>query len=553
MNRRVFMGMVGSGVMAGALDGCSPPLAKSSSSAARRPAPLTPRESGEPRAAASASPPPHPELEEVSIAELGARLASGALTSRALVEAYVARIEALDRSGPMLRSVLELNPDAAMLAQVLDDERRAKGPRGPLHGIPVLVKDNIDSGDRMQTTAGSLALLGSPARRDARVVARLREAGAVILGKTNLSEWANIRDTHATSGWSARGGLTRNPYALDRNASGSSSGSATAVAASLCAVAIGTETDGSIVSPSSIAGLVGFKPTVGLVSRRGIIPIAHSQDTAGPIARTVTDAAIVLGAIAGVDPGDPATTAARPSADYTKSLDRDGARGRRIGAVRGLRWMIPDVAAAYERALGDLLELGAVIVDVEFPHAGDVSDAELDVLLFELKADLADYLAERNAPGLRTLSDLVRFDIAHPPELAWFGQDLLERAMKKGTLTSPDYLKALATCRKLSRAEGIDGAMAANKLDALVAPTGGPAWLSDRINGDASTPGSSTLPAVAGYPSITVPCGDSYGLPLGILFFAGAWAEPMLLQLAFAYEQATKHRRPPRYLPTVPF
>ncbi len=545
MNRRTFLALAGSGAASSVVAGCAPTL-----SAGALPSSASPPAS---RSAAATVSAPHPELEEASVADLSLRMTRGELTARALVDAYAARIDALDRAGPSLRAVLELNPDAAAIAQKLDDERRAKGPRGPLHGIPVLLKDNIDTGDRMQTTAGSLALLGSPAPRDAHLVARLRDAGAVILGKTNLSEWANIRDSHSTSGWSARGGLTRNPYALDRNASGSSSGSASAVAASLATLAIGTETDGSIVSPASLAGLVGLKPTVGLVSRQGIIPIAHSQDTAGPMTRTVTEAALLLGAIAGADPRDPATAGARVERDYTKSLDRYGARGKRIGAVRGLKWMIPAVSAAYEAALADLRKLGAEVVDIEFPHAGELGDPELEVLLFELKADLATYLAARGAPGARSVDDVVRFNAAHAKEeLGWFGQDLFEKSARKGPLDSPDYVKALATCRRLARDEGIDAALAAHKLDALVTPTGGPAWMSDPVNGDAVSGSSSSLPAVAGYPSITVPSGDAHGLPLGILFFAGAWSEPLLLKLAFAYEQATKHRRPPRYLPTLP-
>jgi amidase len=549
VNRRAFLALgtgAASGLSALVTASCTP---GAMGSASQPPVTAAPGASTSTAPGVSA---PHPELAEATVAELGARMQRGEVTARALVLAYVARIEALDRGGPALRSILELNPDAASIAGKLDDERRAKGPRGPLHGIPVLLKDNIDTGDRMQTTAGSLALAGKPAPRDAHLVARLRDAGAVVLGKTNLSEWANIRDTHSTSGWSARGGLTRNPYALDRNTSGSSSGSASAIAASLGAVAVGSETDGSIVSPASIAGLVGVKPTVGLVSRSGIIPISHTQDTAGPMARTVTDAAILLGALAGTDPRDAATAGAKGLRDYTPALKPDAARGKRIGAVRGLKWMIPAVAAAYEAALADLRKLGAEVVDVEFPHAGDLQEPELEVLLFELKSDLAAYLAARGGPGPRTLDDVIRFDAEHAKEeLYWFGQELFEQAARKGGLDSPAYLQALAACRRLSRDEGIDAALSAKRLDALVAPTGGPAWMTDLVNGDAVTGGYSTLPAVAGYPSVTVPSGDAHGLPLGILFFAGAWSEATLLAIAFAYEQATRHRRPPAYLATL--
>ena len=544
VNRRAFLALgtgAASGLSALVTASCTPGAMGSAAQA-----PVTAARPG------ASTPAPHAELAEATVAELGARMQRGELTARALVEAYVARIDALDRGGPTLRSVLELNPDAASIAGNLDDERRAKGPRGPLHGIPVLLKDNIDTGDRMQTTAGSLALVGRPAPRDAHLVGRLRAAGAVVLGKTNLSEWANIRDTHSTSGWSARGGLTRNPYALDRNASGSSSGSASSTAASLAAVAVGSETDGSIVSPASIAGLVGLKPTVGLVSRSGIIPISHTQDTAGPMARTVTDAAILLGAMAGADPRDAATAGAKLERDYTLGLKPGAARGKRIGAVRGLKWMIPAVAAAYEAALADLRKLGAEVIDVELPHANDLQEPELEVLLFELKADLAAYLAARGGPGPRTLEDVIRFDAEHAKEeLSWFGQELFEQAARKGGLDSPDYLKSLATCRRLSRDEGIDAALSAKRLDALVAPTGGPAWVTDLVNGDAVTGGYSSLAAVAGYPSVTVPSGDAHGLPLGILFFAGAWSEATLLAIAFAYEQATKHRRTPGYVASL--
>jgi amidase len=475
------------------------------------------------------------------VSDLAARMARGDLTSRALVGQYVARIEALDRAGPTLRSIVELNPDAMAIAAALDEERRARGPRGPLHGIPVVVKDNIDTGDKMQTTAGSLALLGAPARKDADVVARLREAGGVLLGKTNLSEWANCRSSRSVSGWSARGGLTRNPYALDRNTSGSSSGSAAAVAASLAAIAIGTETEGSIISPSSMCGLVGVKPTVGLVGGAGLVPISHSWDTAGPMARTVADAAFLLGAIA--------------RKDYTRALDRDGARGARIGVLRrSYGEMSPLVEAAFAAALEDLRRLGAVLVDpVEIARAKDVGGVALEVQLFELKAGMAAYLATRPEQPARTLEDLVKFNDAHAAEeMPWFGQELFEKAVSMQGLDSPHYVEALAWVRRVIRDEGVDAVMAANKLDALVAPTGGPAWRTDFLNGDnPSGGGSESIAAVAGYPSVTVPCGSLAELPLGISILGAAWTEETLLKIAYAYEQATRHRKPPTYRATI--
>jgi amidase len=386
------------------------------------------------------------------------------------------------------------------------------------------------------------------------VADRLRRAGAVLLGKTNLSEWANLRSTRSVSGWSARGGLTRNPYALDRNASGSSSGSAVAASASLCAAAIGTETDGSIVSPASICGLVGLKPTVGLVSRAGIIPIAHSQDTAGPMTRTVADAAALLSALAGPDPRDPATAGQGPRADYLAALDRDGLRGRRLGVVRNFQGISRPVLSVFDAAVEDLKRLGAVLVDpVELGSVGKYDDAELLVLIFEIAADLPAYLAERRHPGgARTIDDLIRFNAAHAAEeLLWFGQDYFEQAAQKGGLDSPAYREALGACRRLARDEGIDAALRAHALDALVAPTGGVAWLTDLVNGDSYTGSASTPAAVAGYPHITVPAGDVRGLPVGISFFAGPYSEATLLRCAYAYEQATRKRAKPRMLPTV--
>ena len=465
-------------------------------------------------------------MEELSIAELGQQMQSGALTARQLVESYLERIEALDKNGPALNAVIELNPDAPAIAEALDAERQAGRVRGPLHGIPVLIKDNIETGDRMQTTAGSLALAGSPAQRDAFVAAQLRQAGAVILGKTNLSEWANFRSTHSSSGWSSRGGQTRNPYALDRSPSGSSSGSGAAVAANLCAAAVGTETDGSIVSPAQANGLVGIKPTLGLASRGGIVPIAHSQDTPGPMARSVADAAALLGALAGVDPGDAATAAGggHTFTDYTQFLDPRGLAGARIGVARGFFGFSERVDRVMEAALGVLRQLGAEIVDPAKldPPAG-MDEAELEVLLYEFKADLNAYLAGREpAAPVHSLAELIEFNERHRDRvMPYFGQEHMLAAEAKGPLTDEKYLKAREDCLRLSRAEGIDAALAANTVDALVAPTGGPAWPIDWINGDHFSGGSSSLAAVAGYPSITVPAGEIFGLPVGLSFIGG--------------------------------
>ncbi len=510
-------------------------------------------------ASADAMPAPPKTLDvvEAPIAELQAAMSDGRTTSRALVARYLARIKAIDKAGPKLNAVIELNPDALAIAVALDRERREKGPRGPLHGIPVLLKDNIATADRMKTTAGSLALVGAKAPRDAHVVARLREAGAVILGKTNLSEWANFRSTRSTSGWSARGGLTKNPYALDRNTSGSSSGSAAAIAASLAAAAVGTETDGSIVSPASINGLVGIKPTVGLVSRAGIIPIAHSQDTAGPMARTVADAAALLTVLAGTDPRDAATESASGRAvDYTKHLDANALRGARLGIVKS-QFALPRndlVAAQLEKALDVLRSQGAILIEIaELPNAGKYGASELEVLLYEIKADMAAYLAEY-APGaaVKSLADLIAYNERHAArEMPHFGQELFIRAEAKGGLDSKEYLEALANNHRMSRAEGIDKALAEHRLDALVAPTGQPAWLTDFIKGDASGGGFSQPAAVAGYPHVTVPAGYVEGLPVGLSLVGAAWSEARLIGLAHAFEQATRHRRPPTFPKTV--
>jgi amidase len=491
---------------------------------------------------------------ETSIEALRARMDAGRLTARTLASAYLARIEAIDRKGPRLSSVIEINPDVLAIAAERDRERRSGKVRGPLHGIPVLLKDNIATHDRMSTSAGSLALAGVPAPRDAFLVSRLREAGAVILGKTNLSEWANFRSTRSTSGWSARGGLTRNPYALDRSASGSSSGSGVAIAASLATVAVGTETDGSITSPASRNGLVGLKPTVGLVSRDGIVPIAASQDTAGPMARTVADAAALLSALAGVDAQDDATRDAGIHADYTHFLDRDGLRGARLGVARDYMVDNDRVQALFDQAVARMKALGAEIVDpVALPPSSSYEDAELEVLLHEFKAGLATYLAEfaPTAP-IRTVADLIAYnERERSREMPWFGQELLVMADARGGLDSAVYRNARARSRRAAREDGIDKAMAEHRLDALIAPTGGPAWLIDLVNGDSHSGGFTSPAAVAGVPHITVPMGHVAGLPVGLSIVGPAWSEPVLLRLAYAFEQATQHRRAPTFARTA--
>jgi amidase len=501
------------------------------------------------------------DLEEATIADLQQRMQSGQETARSLVEKYTARIEAMDRSGPALHSVLEVNPDALAIADRLDAERKSRGPRGPLHGIPVLLKDNIATADRMMTTAGSRALAGATPPRDAFIVTRLRDAGAVILGKTNLSEWANFRSTRSTSGWSGRGGQTKNPYALDRNASGSSSGSGAAVAASLSAVAVGTETDGSIVSPANNNALVGIKPTLGLLSRSGIVPIAHSQDTAGPMTRTVADAAVLLGAMAGTDADDPATQAGAHGpapADYSRFLDPNGLKGARIGVVRNRLFGYSAAADRIaEAAIAAMKTQGAIVVDpANIPTLGKFDDSEFDILLFEFKADLNKYLTWLGpAAPVHSLKDVIAYNDAHKDEeMPYFGQEIMAMAEKKGPLTNAKYKAELAKNHRMSRALGIDAVMTKYRLDALVAPTGGPAWLIDLVNGDSGTASAaspSTVTSVAGYPHITVPAGFFRGLPVGVSFFGRAWSEPTLIKLAYAYEQATKHRRPPAFASTA--
>ena len=496
------------------------------------------------------------EVAEASIADLQGAMSRGNFTSLELVNAYLARIKSIDKSGPRINSIIELNPDAKRIAADLDRERKAKGPRGPLHGIPVLLKDNIATADRMQTTAGSLALLGAIAAKDAFIVQKLRDAGAIILGKTNLSEWANIRSNRATSGWSARGGLTRSPYALDRNTSGSSSGSASSMAASLATMAVGTETDGSITSPASLASLVGIKPTVGLVSRAGIIPIAPSQDTAGPMTRTVADAAALLTVLAGADAQDPATRDADQHwQDYSRFLDLNGLRGKRIGVVRSQFSGQSDlVAGVVEAELAVLKSQGAVLVDVtEIPNAAKYADSELTVLLFELKASLPKYLATYSpASSIKSLADVIAFNQKNSAEeMSYFGQELFVSAQAKGDLDSQEYKDALANNLLFSREKGIDQVLAENQLDALVAPTGELAWLTDFIHGDSSGNSFTSPAAVAGYPHITVPAGFAKGLACGISFVGKAWSEPTLIAMAYAYEQASRRRRPPGYVRTV--
>ena len=501
-------------------------------------------------------PPQSFELDEATINDLQTGMASGKYTAQSLTQKYLSRIAEIDKNGPGINSVIEINPDALAIAAALDDQRKAVRLRGRLHGIPVLIKDNIDTHDRMMTTAGSLALGGSIPLQDSFVVKKLRDAGAVIIGKTNLSEWANFRSSHSSSGWSGRGGQTRNPYVLDRNPCGSSSGTGAAIAANLAAIGVGTETDGSVVCPSNANSLVGIKPTLGLVSRAGIVPIAHSQDTAGPMCRTVTDAAILLGALTGVDPRDSATNAGtgRSFADYTKSLDVNGLKGARIGVHRKAFGFNDAVDKVMKDAIDIIKTRGATVVDpADIPTHGKFDDSELEVLLYEFKADLTAYLASLGprAP-VKSLKEIIDFNEQYRDrEMPYFGQDLLIKAQAKGPLTEKAYRNALAKNHRLSRKEGIDFVMDKNKLDALIAPTGGPPWPTDWVNGDHFTGGYSSASAVAGYPHITVPAGYVFGLPVGISFFGRAWSEPTLIKFAYAFEQATRARRTPEFLATA--
>ena len=496
------------------------------------------------------------ELEETTIEALQAGMGTGRLTARSVAEAYLERIDALDRQGPAVNSIIELNPDALAIADALDRERTAGNVHGPLHGVPVVIKDNIDTADRMMTTAGSLALEGSRPAQDSFVAQKLREAGAVILAKANLSEWANFRSTRSSSGWSGRGGQTNNPYALDRNPCGSSAGSGAAVSANFCAVAIGTETNGSVVCPASANSVVGIKPTVGLISRSGIIPIAHTQDTAGPMARTVADAAILLGALTGIDLRDAATNDSRGQSynDYTPFLDPVGLRGARIGVARNFFGFHERVDALMEEAIDILRRQGASIVDpANIDNVDELRRYAGDVLHYEFKADLNAYLRGLGPTArVRSLADVIAFNEENRDrEMPYFGQERMVAAEAKGPLTSPEYVEALAACRRLSRDEGIDAVMKAHSLDAIIAPTGGPPWRTDPVNGDHFSGSSSSPAAISGYPNITLPAGYIFGLPVGISFFGRAYSEPTLIRLTYAFEQATTHRRPPRFLPTA--
>jgi amidase len=544
LSRRAFVGVSAMAGAAAVLRRNLPALAARAAAEHRPPA-----------SARAFTPPP---MDEWSIDDVQTGLAQGRFTARSLTEQYLGRIAEMDRQGPALHAVLQTNPDALDIADRMDAERKAGRVRGPLHGVPVLIKDNLATADRMLSTAGSLALVGAAVPRDAFVVQRLRAAGAIILGKANLSEWANFRSTHSSSGWTGRGGQCRNPYALDRSPSGSSSGTGAGVAANFCTVGIGTETDGSILAPSSAQSLVGVKPTVGLVSRAGIIPISHNQDTAGPMARSVRDAAILLGVIAGADPRDPDTAANRGhvEGDYTRFLDVAGLKGARIGVARDhYMGYSPKADALVERAIAVMKDAGAVIVDpANIATAGKFDDSELEVLLYDFKNDVNAYLADLGPSSpMKTLADLIAFDEQHrKEEMKYFGQELFVQAEAKGPLTDEGYRTALAHDHQMARTDGIDATMDRFRLDAIIAPTMGPPPLIDLVNGDPGGGGSSTSPAaVAGYPSVTVPCGYVFGVPVGLSFFGRAYTEGTLLRLAYAYEQASKVRVPPQFLPTA--
>lgn len=491
------------------------------------------------------------DLNEVTVENLQKQMAAGEITSLDLVGKYLERIAGVDG---ILHSVIELNPDAREIASRLDDERARGKLRGPLHGIPVMIKDNIDTGDKMMTTAGSMALDGFRAQKDAFIVSRLREAGAVLLGKTNLSEWANIRSGNSSSGWSGRGGQVRNAYVLDRTPCGSSSGTGVAVSANLCTLGIGTETDGSIVCPSGTNGIVGIKPTLGSWSRQGIIPISHSQDTAGPMARTVSDAAILLGALSAADPSDEATTVRDRLniGDYTSYLKKDGLKGKRIGVARQFFGFHAQVDVLMNDALAIMKEAGAELVDpIVLEGRREWGAAEWQVLLYELKHDLNKYLGEHPNAPVRSLEEVIAYNKAHAAiEMPWFGQDIFEQAQQKGDLNEMEYIDALKTSKDLSR-NAIDGVMNQHRLDAIVAPTNGPAWSIDWVNGDHFGGGSSAPAAISGYPNITVPAGQVHQLPVGVSFFGRAWSEAVLIEIAYAFEQFSKFRKAPGFVPSL--
>lgn len=495
-------------------------------------------------------------LYEATVTDLQAKMSAGTLTARAITQLYLDRIKDIDQAGYQLNSVIEVNPDALAIADKLDQERKDGTLRSPLHGIPVMIKDNIDTADKMMTTAGSLALKGHIAQEDSFVAQQLRKAGAIILGKTNLSEWANFRSTNSSSGWSSRGGQTRNPYVLDRNPCGSSSGSGAAVSANLCVLTIGTETNGSVVCPSSANGVAGIKPTVGLISRSGIIPISHTQDTAGPMGRTLKDAAILLGILTGVDSKDPSTmnSQGKTFSDYVQFLDKDGLKGAKIGVARNAFGFHPDVDELIEEAIADMKKAGAIFVDLENVTANGIGNASYQVLLYEFKDGLNKYLANANAAsGVKTLKDVIAFNQANAKEaMPYFQQEILELSESKGDLKEEEYLDSLEKMLKACREDGIDKVMAEHQLDAIIAPTGSAAWPTDLINGDHFTGGSSSPAARAGYPNITIPAGFIDGLPIGISFFGKAYSEPILLKIAYAYEQLSQHRKAPKFIQSLP-
>ncbi len=497
------------------------------------------------------------QLSELTISQLQEKIASGELSSQKITEMYLQRIEDIDKNGPKLNSVIEINPDAMSIAKQMDEERKQGKIRGPLHGIPVMIKDNIDTADKMQTTAGSLALVGTIAAKDSYVVKKLREAGAVIIAKTNLSEWANFRSTNSSSGWSSRGGQTRNPYMLDRSPCGSSSGSGVAVSANLCTVAIGTETDGSVVCPSSINGIVGIKPTIGMVGRSGIIPISHSQDTAGPMARTVTDAATLLGVLTGIDQGDEVTKKSTNKAfsDYTQFLDSNGLEGKRMGIDRSNFGFHDKVDELINKNLEIIKMAGAVLIEIDQITTEKFDwDDEMQLLLFEFKHDLNKYLSKRGHSNMKTLNDLIQFNIENKSTvMPYFGQEIFTRAQKKGDLNSAEYLEIKSRIDQIVRKNGIDRVMKEHQLDAIIAPTTSPAWTIDLVNGDHYIGGSSGLAAMAGYPNITVPAGYVEELPVGISFYGAAWAEPKLIGIAYAFEQLTNSRKLPELKPTMEY